>query len=39
MDGVELLGSSKLQEIVDLMTEKELRIQIPVEELDILMKP
>jgi len=39
MDGVRLLGNSQLQEIVDLMTEKELRIQIPVEELDILIKP
>ena len=27
----------KLQELVDMMTEKELRVQIPVEELDILM--
>ena len=27
----------QLQELVDLMTEKEIRVQIPVEELDILM--
>ena len=27
----------ELQELVDMMTEKELRVHIPVEELDILM--
>ena len=27
----------QLQELVDMMTEKEVRVQIPVEELDILM--
>ena len=27
----------QLQELVDMMTENELRVQIPVEELDILM--
>ena len=27
----------QLQEMVDMMTEKELRVHIPVEELDILM--
>ncbi|XP_053406186.1 nuclear exosome regulator NRDE2-like [Mercenaria mercenaria] len=37
MDGVRLFGVEQLQEMVDLMTEKELRVQIPVEELDILM--
>ncbi|XP_046346712.2 nuclear exosome regulator NRDE2-like [Haliotis rufescens] len=35
-DGVRLFGQSQLQEMVDLMTEKELRVQIPVEELDLL---
>ncbi|XP_060576281.1 nuclear exosome regulator NRDE2-like isoform X2 [Ruditapes philippinarum] len=37
VDGVRMFGAEQLQEIVDLMTEKELRVQIPVEELDILM--
>jgi hypothetical protein len=37
VDGVHMFGAEQLQEIVDLMTEKELRVQIPVEELDILM--
>ena len=36
MDGVMLFKEEKLQEILDLMTEKELRIQIPLEEIDIL---
>ena len=27
----------QLQELVDMMTEKEIRVQVPVEELDILM--
>ena len=27
----------ELQELVDIMTEKEIHVQIPVEELDILM--
>ena len=27
----------QLQELVDMMTEKEIRVQIPVEELDILI--
>ncbi|XP_067680449.1 nuclear exosome regulator NRDE2-like [Haliotis asinina] len=35
-DGVCLFGQSQLQEMVDLMTEKELRVQIPLEELDLL---
>ncbi|XP_052272144.1 nuclear exosome regulator NRDE2-like isoform X2 [Dreissena polymorpha] len=39
LDGVKYLGDSELQEIVDLMTEKEIRVQIPVEELDILISP
>lgn len=37
VDGVRLFGEEQLQEMVDLMMEKELRVQIPVEELDILM--
>lgn len=37
MDGVRMFGTEQLQEIVDLMIEKELRVQIPVEELEILM--
>ncbi len=37
MDGVRLFGEEdRLQEMVDLMTEKELRVQIPVEELQLL---
>lgn len=31
-----MLGDDKLQYIVDLMMEKEMRIQIPVEEIAIL---
>ena len=31
-----MLGDDKLQDIVDLMMEKEMRIQIPVEEIAIL---
>ena len=37
-DGISMLGEDKLQEIVDLMIEKELRVHLPVEELDILME-
>ncbi|KAJ8307993.1 hypothetical protein KUTeg_012867 [Tegillarca granosa] len=36
LDGVALFGEEKLQEMVDLMMEKEIRVQIPVEEVDIL---
>ncbi|KAK3580375.1 hypothetical protein CHS0354_001490 [Potamilus streckersoni] len=37
LEGVKLFGASQLQEIVDYMTEKEIRVQIPLEELDLLM--
>ncbi|KAL3873561.1 hypothetical protein ACJMK2_036660 [Sinanodonta woodiana] len=37
LEGVKLFGTSQLQEIVDYMTEKEIRVQIPLEELDLLM--
>lgn len=36
MDAVVMLGDDKLQDVVDLMMEKEMRIQIPVEEIAIL---
>lgn len=36
MDGIRMFGIEQLQEIVDLMMEKEIRVQLPVEELDIL---
>ncbi|XP_041351727.1 nuclear exosome regulator NRDE2-like [Gigantopelta aegis] len=36
-DAVSVFGAEQLQEVVDLMTEKEIRIQIPVEEVDLLM--
>ncbi|XP_029633006.1 nuclear exosome regulator NRDE2-like isoform X1 [Octopus sinensis] len=35
-DAIAMLGDSKLQDIVDLMLEKEMRIQIPIEEIAIL---
>lgn len=37
MDGAELFGAKQLQELVDLMTEKELRVQIPLEEVELLI--
>ncbi|XP_076464167.1 nuclear exosome regulator NRDE2-like [Babylonia areolata] len=37
MDGAALFGEQQLQELVDLMTEKELRVQIPLEEVELLM--
>ncbi|XP_035529629.1 nuclear exosome regulator NRDE2 [Morone saxatilis] len=37
MDGVQLFPEH-LQEFVDLMTEKELRVRLPLEELDILLE-
>ncbi len=37
MDGVQLFPE-RLQEFVDLMTEKELRLRLPLEELDILLE-
>jgi predicted transcriptional regulator len=33
-----LRSSDKVEEIVDIMTEKEIRLQIPLEEVDILME-
>ena len=36
LEGIHMFPD-QLQEMVDMMTEKELRVQIPVEELDILM--
>jgi hypothetical protein len=36
MDGVKIFKNSKLEEITDLMLEKEIRLQIPLEEIDIL---
>ncbi|CAC5362280.1 unnamed protein product [Mytilus coruscus] len=38
LDAVSLLTKDKIEEIVDLMTEKEIRLQIPLEEVDILME-
>lgn len=37
MDGVQLFPE-RMQELVDVMTEKELRLRLPVEELDILLE-
>ena len=37
LDGVELFGAKQLQELVDLMIEKELRVQIPLEEVELLI--
>ncbi|KAK7103736.1 hypothetical protein V1264_018579 [Littorina saxatilis] len=37
LDGVELFATKQFQELVDLMTEKELRVQIPLEEVELLM--
>lgn len=37
MDGVQLFPG-RMQELVDVMTEKELRLRLPVEELDILLE-
>ncbi|XP_061172843.1 nuclear exosome regulator NRDE2-like [Saccostrea echinata] len=36
LDGVRIFQNSKLEEITDLMLEKEIRLQIPLEEIDIL---
>ena len=33
-----LFSGDKVEEIVDIMTEKEIRLQIPLEEVDILME-
>ncbi|GAB1600197.1 protein NRDE2 homolog isoform X2 [Argonauta hians] len=35
-DAIAMLGDNKLQDIVDIMLEKEMRIQIPIEEIEIL---
>ncbi|KAK7488650.1 hypothetical protein BaRGS_00020103 [Batillaria attramentaria] len=37
LDGAEVFGEEQLQELVDLMTEKELRVQIPMEEVELLL--
>lgn len=37
MDGVQLFPTH-MQEFVDVMTEKELRLRLPLEELDILLE-
>lgn len=37
MDGVQLFPE-RIQEFVDVMTEKELRLRLPIEELDILLE-
>ena len=37
LDGVEQFGEEQLQELVDLMTEKEIRLQIPLEEVELLL--
>lgn len=37
MDAVQLFPE-RMQEFVDVMTEKELRLRLPVEELDILLE-
>lgn len=37
MDAVEYFPD-EMQEVLDLMTEKELRVRLPVEELDLLLE-
>ena len=37
MDGVEIFGATQLQELIDLMTEKEVRVQLPLEEAELLI--
>lgn len=37
IDAVEYL-SDQLQEMLDLMTEKELRVRVPIEELELLLE-
>lgn len=37
MDGIAIFGDSELQEVMDLMTEEEIRIRMPLEELDLLL--
>ncbi|KAK6997820.1 protein NRDE2 [Biomphalaria glabrata] len=36
LDGVSLFGDENLQETMDLMTEEEIRVRIPLEEVDLL---
>lgn len=38
LDAVALFAGDRVEEIVDLMTEKEIRLQIPLEEVDILLE-
>lgn len=38
LDGVKIFKDSKLEEITDLMLEKEIRLQIPLEEMDIIQQ-
>ena len=38
MDAVSLFDGDKVEEIVDLMTEKEIRLQIPLEEVDLMLE-
>lgn len=38
LDSVKIFKDSKLEEITDLMLEKEIRLQIPLEEMDILQQ-
>lgn len=37
LDGAQLFGAEQFQELIDLLTEKELRVQIPQEEVELLM--
>ena len=37
LEGISLFQDTELQEMIDLMTEKEIRIRIPVEEVDLLL--
>jgi hypothetical protein len=36
LDGIQYF-SSQLQELIDIMTEKELRVRTPIEEIDLLI--
>jgi hypothetical protein len=36
LDGIQYF-SSQLQELIDIMTEKELRVRTPMEEIDLLI--
>ncbi|KAH9490779.1 hypothetical protein Btru_046974 [Bulinus truncatus] len=37
MDGIAIFGDNELQEVMDLMTEEEMRVRIPLEEVDLLL--